>query len=138
MNARAGLVVRCDACHRDCAFEQPYKYHAGFGDQGFLYDDAGTCTLVWGSYDPVYSAMVGPNHPWMLTDAQRALVEASLALAPSGGRWRFANPPRCVHCGSPIGGSILDDISYFFYPGSISVEQRGFAQAMASIAKPAV
>jgi hypothetical protein len=95
--------VLCEVCEKDNAFDQPYRYHAGFGNQGFLYNDAGNLTLVWGSYDPAYTELVGKVLPWALTEAQRSQLEDALVPAPTGGRWRFANPPRCVHCGAPIG-----------------------------------
>jgi len=114
------MIITCKACGFDNSFEQPYPYHAGFGNQGFLYNDAGTLTLVWESYDPTYSKLVGPVHPWMLSEPQRATIEQSLAPAPDGGRWRFSNPPRCARCHAPIGGSLASgEIYYLKYPGSV-------------------
>ena len=42
----------CRYCGKENLFDQPYYYHAGFADQGFLYNDAGTLTLVWSVSDP--------------------------------------------------------------------------------------
>ena len=77
--------VLSEACGKENVFAQPYWYHAGFGDQGFLYNDAGTGTLIWGSYDPAYIELVGKVHPWMLTEAQRSQFEETLVPAPAGG-----------------------------------------------------
>jgi hypothetical protein len=119
------MDVKCNACDRRIEFSQPYVYHAGFGDSGFLYDEAGTCTLVWSSYDPTYVDLVGQCHPWALSAEQRSIVEEALGLAPSGGRWLFANPPRCTFCGSPIGDPIATgNIYYFVYPGSVLLDGK--------------
>jgi hypothetical protein len=119
----AFMIITCRACGTANEFEQPYAYHAGFANQGFLYNDDGDLTLVWSSFDPAYEAVVGPHHPWALTDAQRETFEKQLSPAPRGGRWRFANPPRCTRCresiGSPIRGS---NIYYLVYPGSINTD----------------
>jgi hypothetical protein len=119
------MEVPCSACGRRIEFAQPYAYHAGFGDSGFLYDEAGTCTLVWSSYDPAYENLVGKCHPWMLSAEQRTLVEEALGPALSGGRWLFANPPRCTFCGRPIGDPIITgNIYYFVYPGSVLLDGK--------------
>jgi hypothetical protein len=121
--------VPCTACRAVNVFKQPYPYHAGFGNQGFLYNDAGTLTLVWGSYDPAYVAIVGQNHPWALTLALRSKLEESLLPAPAGGRWRFSNPPRCRFCGHAIGAPIGDNIYFLEYDNSIDAESGlGLAQ----------
>src|SRR5215469_2601785 len=41
------LVMKCAKCCRDNVFDQPYAYHSGFGEQGFVYSDSGHFTLVW-------------------------------------------------------------------------------------------
>lgn len=116
------LKVKCKQCGRENVFDQPYAYHAGFGNQGFLYDDAGKLTLTWSSYDPAYVAVVGQTHPWALTQSDRDRLESRFRDAPSGGRWRFRNPARCVHCGGQISDSILHTVYYLLYPGSIETE----------------
>jgi hypothetical protein len=135
------MIVTCKECHQESVFDQPYAYHAGFSNQGFLYDDAGTCTLIWSSFDPAYVSIAGQNHPWMLTDPQRVSLEAALKPSPSGGHWRFANPPRCPHCGAAIEQSILHTIYYFVFPGSVNLDQGagspGLAEALADGGKPA-
>jgi hypothetical protein len=116
------LKVKCKHCGRDNDFDQPYAYHAGFGNQGFLYDDAGTLTLTWSSFDPAYEAVVGQKHPWALTQSDRDKLESRFGDAPSGGRWRFGNPARCVYCGGQISDSILQTIYFLVYPGSIETQ----------------
>jgi hypothetical protein len=116
-------------------FDQPYPYHAGQGDQGFLYNEAGDKTLVWGSYDSGYESVVGKKHPWMLDATERARLEDRLLPAPDGGRWLFQNPPRCPTCRNPIGESILKTIYYFDYPGSVHTEIRE-GRGLASLLSP--
>ena len=115
-------------------FEQPYAYHAGFGNQGFLYNDAGTLTLVWSSFDPAFEEVVGKQHPWGLTAEFQRRLEARLSPAPAGGRWRFSNPARCAHCGAEISPPMLKSIYYLLYKDSLVVDapdsRGGLARAM--------
>jgi len=113
------LTIKCRSCEHKNDFDQPYPYHAGFSNQGFLYNDAGNLTLVWSSFDTAYEAVVGKKHPWGLTAEERTLFEGALRPAPSGGSWRFINPARCMKCANAIRGPITDEISYLLYPGSI-------------------
>jgi hypothetical protein len=124
------MNVTCAACGGENIFAQPYPYHAGFSDRGFLYNEAGTSTLIWSTYDPDYVALVGRFHAWTLSSEQRAFLEQALAPAPSGGRWLFANSPRCMGCGAPIGKPLVEgNIYYFAYPGSKEVPFRSALQA---------
>ncbi len=116
------VTITCSSCGHKNGFEQPYPFHAGFGDQGFLYNDAGNLTLIWSCYDPAYEAVVGNDNPWSLTAEQRDLLESALCEAPSGGRWRFANPARCINCASPISSPITETIYYLRYPGSVDTD----------------
>jgi hypothetical protein len=113
------VSIRCTSCGHENQFEQKYPYHAGFSNQGFLYNDEGNRTFVWESYDPAYEAIVGKNHPWMLTDDQRALFENALLPAPSGARWGFTNSARCTKCAGIISGPITQTIYYLVYPDSV-------------------
>ena len=115
-------VIKCAACGHANIFNQPYPYHAGFGDQGFLYDDAGTLTLTWSCYDPAFRALIGSGSPWSLTLAEQQKLEEALRPAPSGHRWRFSNPARCLACASPISDSIERTIYYLVYDGSIHTD----------------
>jgi len=120
------MEVICSECGSRNDFPQPHAYHAGFGNQGFLYNDAGTSTLVWSSFDPAYEAQVGKCHPWALTPSQRSTVEDALAPSPDGGNWRFENPARCLSCGAAIGQSIASgNIYYYVYPGSLKLDVDG-------------
>jgi len=121
------LVVTCPKCGHENVFNQPYKYHAGFGNQGFLYNDAGNCTLTWGSYDPDYIAIVGQVHPWTLGPKSQRKLEAALKPSPKGDRWLFSNPARCLKCSHPISQPITGDIYYLEYAGSVDVEPTGRA-----------
>ena len=118
------MVIRCSGCGHETSFEQPYPYHAGFGNQGFLYNDAGDRTLVWSSFDPAWERLAGQVHPWTLSAASWSSVEAALAPLADGTRWKATNPPRCLRCRQAIGRSIADgEIYYFVYSGSFLLDE---------------
>src|SRR5258706_16283152 len=96
------ITIACASCGHQNGFDQPYPIHAGFSDQGFLYNDEGKLTLVWSSFDPEYEAIVGRKVPWALTTDDQERLEAALSPAPNGGAWRFVNPARCMKCGEDI------------------------------------
>mgnify|MGYP000400859922 CR=1 FL=1 len=120
------MEVRCPSCGAANVFEQPYPFHAGVGDQGFLYNDAGNCTLVWSLYDGVYDALLArhlPADPWGLSPAAQREFEAMLPPSPHGDRWRFGNPPRCGGCRAALSAPMgADSITYLVYPGSVVLE----------------
>lgn len=116
------VILSCQLCGYKNKFDQPRLLHAGFSNQGFLYNDAGNLTLVWSSFDPAYEAIVGKRHPWSLTTEQQALFEKALRPAPSGGRWKFGNPARCTECPSTLSGPISETIYYLRYPGSVETD----------------
>jgi len=119
--ASNSLSIKCLQCGHENLFNQPYPYHAGFGDQGFLYNEAGNRTLIWSSFDPDYEKIVGKQHPWALNDVNKKQLEESL-LPDGGGKWLFANPARCVKCKAPISGPIGSTIYYLLYDQSISLD----------------
>lgn len=134
--SRRTTVIRCPACDGANKFGQPYAYHAGFANQGFLYNDAGTLTLVWSSFDPA-EGIVGKVHPWTLGPKLQSTSEASVLPAPTGGAWRFANPPRCLSCGAPIGKPMCEsNIYYLVYPGSVILDEGPTQRAFAKVLKP--
>ncbi|WP_442887071.1 hypothetical protein [Congregicoccus parvus] len=101
-------------------FNQPYAYHAGLADQGFLYNDDGDLTLVWSAFDPDYDRIVGGALPWTaITDEKKRAFEDWLPPAPHGGRWRFGNPARCGRCKREISAPMGRNIYYVVYDGSL-------------------
>ena len=116
------MELTCKRCGATNRFEQPYAYHAGFADTCFLYNDAGNLTLVWSTVDPDFVALVGQLRPETLTRRVRIRLEARLTDAPSGGRWAFKNPARCVECGSMISKPMTRSTSYVVYDGSIVLD----------------
>jgi len=114
-------TVKCTHCGHGNAFAQPHPYHAGFGNQGFLYNETGDRTLIWSSFDPAYEAIVGKCHPWALTGEQQKKLEDHL-LPDSGGRWLFINPARCRQCHQPISEPMVRNICYLEYEGSIDLD----------------
>lgn len=119
------LSIKSKHCGKENFFEQPYAYHAGFGERGFLYDETGTLTLTWSAYDPAFEEMFPQRQPYALTEEERSQFEEKLVPAPSGSRWLFCNPARCVHCGEPICSPMMQHIYYVVYPGSIDSDQDG-------------
>ncbi len=65
-------------------FDQPYPYHAGFDDQGYLYNDRGNLTLVWSMLDPVRAELFPGQRAWALNLLYRRRFEALLLPAPIG------------------------------------------------------
>jgi hypothetical protein len=106
-------------------FNQPYAYHAGFADQGFLYNDDGNLTLVWSAYDLDYIKIIGQLMPWaFLIDEKKKAFEDWLPPPPYGGRWRFGNSARCQNCKMEIGGPIDQCIYYLVFEASIVADNR--------------
>jgi hypothetical protein len=133
------MIIKCNSCGYENEFAQPYPYHAGFGNQGFLYNDAGNLTLVWSIYDRDYVALIGLKDPTRLTADERAKLESSLLPAPSGGRFRFGNPARCKQCHEQISPSMSPELIYFVeYDGSVITDaapgKMGFKFALAGTA----
>jgi uncharacterized OB-fold protein len=96
------MDLRCPQCGHVLHPPQPYPYHAGFNDQGFLYCAADLTIVSFSSYNPGYRALVGDVHPWMLDATQRKIVEDHLLPCPCGGRFLFATEPRCPSCGASL------------------------------------
>jgi len=114
--------ITCRKCGHINVFEQPYAYHAGFGDQGFLYNDDGNLTLTWSVYDTEYVKITGHQNPWVITEEKRQKFEDWLPPAPKGGKWKFKNPGRCLKCQSEIIPPIGKNIYYVLYEGSVVVD----------------
>jgi hypothetical protein len=62
-------------------------------------------------------------------------IEAALAPAPVGGRWRATNPPRCLKCHQAVGRSIAEgDVYYLVYKDSLLLDEppgsNGFREAL--------
>lgn len=128
------MDVHCPRCGKPNHFDQPYAYHVGFGDQGFLYNDAGDCTLVWSTLDPVYEDLLArhsPEPPGVLTGAAKREFEARLPPSPRGDRWRFVNTPRCTHCRAALTPPMGPDcIQYLVFPDSVLLGIRPFERSL--------
>ena len=122
---QANLEITCKACRGVTSFAQPYAYHAGFADQGFLYDDDGLTTLVWSLYDPAVEPFFHRDGRWMTVASEQRRFEELLPLSPRGRHWRFGNPARCIHCREPISGPMQDMIYYLIYPQSVITDADG-------------
>lgn len=119
------FAINCPRCRRDNVFDQPYPYHAGFSDQGFMYSESGHCTLVWSWFDPAYKRFFPPGGKFADNIERQEKFERCLKSAPDGGKWGFNNPARCLYCSGPISGTILQHIYYLVYPDSIITDQDG-------------
>jgi hypothetical protein len=86
--------ARPTLCSHALAYE---RFHPGFSNQGYLYRDRDETVLTWSAYNPHYKRRVD-KQPWMLTADEKLVVEAALKPCPCGGRFAFANTPRCPQC----------------------------------------
>jgi len=108
--------ITCPKCDRAFHIDQKYPYHAGFGNEGFLYCEECPNLVVFGSYDPRYTTIVGKVHPWMLSDAEKEKVQEQLKACPCGGHFRFTAKPRCPLCNQVV-PSILPDYIHYIETG---------------------
>ncbi len=119
------LVVTCKDCGHANTFAQPYPYHAGFGDQGFLYNEAGNCTLTWSVYDPFFRSHFDMRL-WPPRDkAKMRALEEALPLSPKGDRWSFSAVARCGACRKELLGSMETTVHYLRFPDSVELERPG-------------
>lgn len=119
MTSHELLTIICKRCGKSNVFHQPYPYHAGFTDQGFLYNDRGNLTLVWSVLDPVLEEIFPSQTLWTTSWFNRWRFVRMLVPVPFGGCWRFRNPARCLQCAKPISDPMLRSVHYLVYPGSI-------------------
>ena len=131
------LSIPCPRCGFANVFAQPYRYHAGFGDTAFLYNEGGNCTLTWGVYDEFYDRLLGGDNAWRPSPAHQRELEDRLPLSPGGDRWLFAAPARCGACTAPISAPMASgEIYYLEYPGSLMLGRAGIPSHLASILIP--
>ena len=106
------MDLQCPHCKRTLRLAQPYPYHAGFGDQGFLYCESDPTIVTFGAYGHPYRQLVGAVLPWDLDADQRRRVEEALLPCPCGGRFTFRAEPRCPSCGASLRNALPGDIYY--------------------------
>ncbi len=121
-NKHKETVIKCSKCGHRNVFAQPHPYHAGFSNQGFLYNESGNLTLIWSSFDSGYEAAIGKKHPWALNPREMLKLEKLLMPAPSGGLWKFKNPARCLECKEPISEPMIKNIYYLIYEDSVDAD----------------
>lgn len=106
------VEIQCPACHQTFQIAQNYQYHAGFSNEGFLYCDSCPNLVVFSSYDPRYTKIVGERHPWALTDSDCRTVEDHLRPCTCGGHFCFSAAPRCPLCNATIRQILYGSIYY--------------------------
>jgi hypothetical protein len=62
-----------------------------------MYCDRDETVVTWDVYSPSYMRITS-KLPWILAAEERQLVEAAIKPCPAGGRFAFANSPRCPQC----------------------------------------
>jgi hypothetical protein len=102
--------IECTGCGRKLAYQ---RFHAGFGDEGFMYGTGASVVLTWSTYDPSYRRIVGDVHPWMLSTEQRYAVERALRDGLDGEPFGFDNQPVCPHCETAL-PSLFDPSRAYF------------------------
>ena len=117
--------IQCQRCGKENIFEQPYPYHAGFADQGFVYSDSGHYTLVWSWFDPVLKNFFSEKSTYSGDSAARKAFEEALRSSPDGTRWRSTNRAKCLYCPQEISGSMLEQNHYVVYPNSLILDENG-------------
>ena len=100
--------TQCPHCGKSFEYQ---RHHAGFSSQGFMYCDQDATVLTWGAWDPRYRRLT-QKFPWMLDSDERHVVEASTLPCPCGGRFGFANPPRCPLCNEELPSLVPNQIYY--------------------------
>jgi hypothetical protein len=80
-----------------------------------MYCDRDEAVLTWDTYNDRYKRIAN-KHPWILTHVEERAVEASVKPCPCGGRFAFANPPRCPSCHTELRDLVPDPI-YFVVTG---------------------
>ena len=104
------LSCECDACHHTFLVR---SFHAGMGEQAYLYSGSGRHTLI------VDGHVAGAPVPLAEPDAAAlASLEAALPPAPDGTRFAYRNPFRCPHCAAPY-------IDFAAHPGEREAEYYG-------------
>ena len=106
------LTAICPHCHNRFSYN---RWHAGFGDQGYMYCDTDEAVVTWSVYDSKYWSIV-QKVPWNLNETEKKMVEGALRPCPFGGRFRFVNPPRCPICRCDIASVVAGGI-YFVVTG---------------------
>jgi hypothetical protein len=99
----------CPSCRRTFRYQ---KVHSGFNNTGYAYCDSVGALLVWDTFDPQYTSLVGEQHPWTLDRRDQGRVESALQPCPCGGHFGMGNPPLCPRCGNGIRDLFPDPI-YF-------------------------
>lgn len=128
------LTVPCHGCGYVNQGPQPYRYHAGFGDTAFLYNEAGDCTLIWGVYDHAYERILGGDNAWRPSHAHQRQMKSLLPPSPRGDRWCFSAPARCGQCRAAIAAPMAaGEIYYLEYPGSVVLGRAGLPSHLESI-----
>ena len=123
------LILTCKACGHQNEFDQPYPYHAGFSDVGFLYNEAGNATLIWSAYDPYFQKNYGEMQLWPSRKSPSTeAFEAILPLSPKGDRWTFAASARCINCKSEISPPMGQTVNYLVYPCSINLAGPDYSE----------
>ena len=123
-------ALLCPGCGKRLVFADGSGEHSRVVSEGFLYNDAGTSTLVWTALDPSYKALLGQQNPWELSSEQQAAFEARLKPAPAGGSWRFANYPRCPHCRAAVGLPMAKSDLCLVYEGSLVLKRPAEGQGL--------
>lgn len=106
------MEIKCSDCGKTAKIVQEYPYHAGFGNQGFLYCDTCPAILEFDSYNPKYRAIVGDKHPWSLNSEEKKRVEDALKPCDDGGRFRFDALPRCPACNALLPDLLKDNVHF--------------------------
>jgi hypothetical protein len=106
------MDICCKTCGVATKIPQPYAFHAGFSNRGFLYNDSRAAIIEFSPYNLKYVAAVGDKHPWALNAEEKSKVEKALKPDPAGGKFRFDAHPRCPACNAELPDLLPDDVHF--------------------------
>lgn len=124
------MEYACPYCRNAVVLKQPFPYHSGFSDQGYLYCDRCPNVVLFSIYDKFYTELCYEKAPWGLSLEQEQLVEENLCPCPCGGSFKFSAKPRCPHCLkeipeiTPLSGTEKRSIYYVIIGDLINGEDK--------------
>ncbi len=120
----------CSHCKKAIIIKQPFPYHSGFSDQGYLYCNRCPNILVFSIYDEFYTKLCNEKQPWGLMLEEQKFVEDNLYPCPCGCSFKFSAKPRCPHCLkeipeiTPLSGAETRSIYYVIVGDLINGEDK--------------
>ncbi|OGJ48990.1 hypothetical protein A2229_00470 [Candidatus Peregrinibacteria bacterium RIFOXYA2_FULL_33_7] len=104
------ILMICPKCNKKVKVAG--AYHAGFGDDEYLYCHNCSKTLLIFIYDKIYNYLINGDFSWKLSNTSKNLIEKNLQDCDCGGNFRFNLEPRCPNCHKSLQELIPNEIYY--------------------------